>query len=67
MNYTRDDMEVACCLWEAMLELRDKIPTPVRGLVDRSVTERQAPSDSITPHRRAASPATTARHPERTR
>jgi len=26
MEYTRDDMEVACCFWEAMLELKGKIP-----------------------------------------
>lgn len=26
MNYTREHMEAACCLWEAMLELRDELP-----------------------------------------
>lgn len=38
MNYTRDHMEAACCLWEAMLELREKIPELGRTFMDRGTT-----------------------------
>ena len=48
-NYTRDHMETACCLWEAMLEQREKLPELDRAWLRYGTNEmRHAAIDMAT-------------------